>query len=543
MKPATLALATAATAALSSFFLLPSSFCSGAEPPAPRPNIVYFLIDDMGFADCGFNGGTQIKTPNIDALSKKGVILENYYVQPLCSATRCTLMTGRTPNHHGVYGALKPESRYGLPLDERILPQLLKTAGYTSAIVGKWHCGDYKPEYLPMHRGWDHQYGVWYGQLDYFTHKSGGREDWYRDDKPLHENGYTTFLIANEAIRLIKLHAATVGAAAPGNAGVPPADEGRPDPRPDRRQGAPATLAGAAAPTVNRKPKTVNSVDDGGSATVASAAPPLFLYVPFNAVHGPFEDPPEYEKPYAALKPTRRTYAGMLAAADEAIGQIYAALVETGMADNTLIIFSSDNGGVQPGDRADNTPLRDGKGSIYEGGLRSCAFVIWPNHIAPNTRATPPVQLADWYPTLAALTGADISPAVQKKKLDGQNILPLLLEGKAPDRDALLIVGVSNLRYILRQGDWKLLVNPSGPSHAARHVDPDDQDDTEVITTEHLELYNLATDIGEQHDLATTYPDRVKQMFALSRTLIRDAVPPLAATTTPAPKSTKTKKK
>ena len=526
MKSTTLTAAAATTAAaLSSFFLPTSSFsynipfclaAINAPGSVTHPNIVYFLVDDMGFADCAFNHGKDVFTPNIDALSRKGVILENYYVQPLCSATRCTLMTGRMPNRHGVYGALKTESRYGLPLDERILPQLLKTAGYTSAIVGKWHCGEYKPEYRPMHRGWDHQYGLWYGQIDYFTHFRGGREDWYRDDQPLHEKGYSTHLIGQEAIRLIKEHAAATtanGAAAPKVMGASSSLT--------REQDAPATLAGAAAPTVNREPETVNR---GGSA-----AAPLFLYIPFNADHGPFQVPAEYEKPYPNLKPDRRRVAGMLSVVDEVIGKVYKALQDAGMADNTLIIFSSDNGGVAPGVRTDNSPLRDGKGSIYEGGVRSCGFVIWPGHITPGTKVSAPVQLVDWYPTFAALTGADLS--TQKKKLDGQNILPLLTEGKAPDRDALLIVGTSIQRYALRMGDWKLLVNPKGPGKGgAKGGDPDDADDTEVITNDHLELYNLATDIGEKHNLADAEPARLKAMYARAKAMMSDAVPNLATT-------------
>lgn len=470
----TTTLATVATAALATAAV---TTLAAADTPQ-SPNIVYLLVDDMGFADLGFNGSKEFRTPNIDALARSGLIFQNYYVQPLCSATRCTLLTGRMPNRHGIYGALKTESRYGLPPDERILPQLLKTAGYTTAITGKWHCGEYKPEYRPMHRGWDHQYGLWYGQIDYFTHERGGRVDWYRNDKPLQEKGYSTHLIGQEAIRLIKAQ---------------PNDK------------------------------------------------PLFLYVPFNAVHGPFQAPTEYEKPFASLKPTRRTSAAMLAVVDEVVGKIHAALVDTGKAGNTIIIFSSDNGGVSPGVRADNTPLRDGKGSIYEGGVRSAAFAVWPGKIAPGSTAAP-VHLVDWYPTLAALTGADLAP--QKKKLDGQNILPLLLEGKAPDRDALLIVGTGGQRYALRMGDWKLLVNPKGPPAPGRRVDPDDEDDTEVITNTHLELYNLATDISEKHNLAASEPDRVKTMHARLQSMMRDAVPNLAAATTPAPKAkNKSKKK
>jgi arylsulfatase A-like enzyme len=425
---------------------------------ADKPNIVYLLVDDMGFADCGFNGGKDARTPNIDALSARGAVFQNYYVQPLCSAARACLMTGRLPIHHGIYGALKTDSKFGLPLNERLLPQALHTAGYTTAICGKWHLGEFQPAYRPMQRGFDHQYGLWYGQLDYFTHRRGGRVDWYRDDQPCDEKGYTTQLIAQEAIRLLRAQ---------------PKDK------------------------------------------------PLFLYVPFNAVHAPFEVPASYSEPYRNLRPTRATLAGMLAVVDEAVGQIVAALKETGLETNTLIIFSSDNGGVAPGVRTMNTPLRDGKGSIYEGGVRSGAFAVWPGKIAAGKKIAPPVQLADWYPTLLKLTGSD---PTQPLPVDGMDIMPLLTYDQPPDRDALLIVGTSMQRMAIRMGDWKLLLNPNDTQ--ARQVDPDEQDDGGVADgQDRIELYNLANDISETKNLAAAEPERVKIMHARMETLMKNAAP------------------
>ncbi|HEY1121832.1 MAG TPA: arylsulfatase, partial [Haloferula sp.] len=355
-----------------------------------KPNIVYFLVDDMGFADCGFNGGKDIKTPNIDALAAKGSIFESYYVQPLCSTTRSTLLTGRLPVHHGVYGALKPDIKGGLPLEERILPQALKTAGYTTAICGKWHIGESSPEYRPMHRGFDHQYGIWYGQIDYFTHVRAGRVEWYRDDQPLKEEGYSTTLIGNEAARLVKAQ-----------------PEGT----------------------------------------------PLFLYVPFNGVHGPFQAPEKYKEPYKNLPPHRQTMAAMLSVVDESIGHVVAALREKKMEENTIIIFSSDNGGVNPGDYTMNTPLRAGKATTYEGGVRSSAFVVYPGKIAAGKKIATPVHVSDWYPTLVKLTGAD---ATQALPVDGMDIWPLLTKGTPPARDALLLGSHPN-RIAVRMGDWKLI--------------------------------------------------------------------------------------
>ncbi len=415
---------------------------SSASADMQRPNIVYFLVDDMGFSDCGFNGGKEILTPEIDQLAKQGVVFENYYVQPVCSTSRACLMTGRYPIRTGIYGALKNDSQYGLPLNERLLPQALQSAGYTTAICGKWHLGEFESGYVPMQRGFDHQYGLWLGMIDYNTHVSadghGRRMDWFRDDKPCDEEGYATHLIAKEAVRIIQ-----------------------------------------------EQPKNK----------------PLFLYIPFNAVHGPWMVPDKYSKPYKKLPPNRRTVAGMLAVVDEAVGQVVDALKARGMDRNTLIVFSSDNGGARPGDRTSNTPLRDGKGSIYEGGVRSAAFAVFPGKIPAGQKVSPALHLIDWYPTLVTLAGGDLS---QPLPLDGQDIWPLLIEGHPPERDAILLAG-NPQRYAIRMGDWKLM--RMGPRR--------------------LELYNLANDIGETRNLVASEPERTERMLARLEAMMVGAVPPL----------------
>src|SRR5205823_3781658 len=256
-----------------------------ATAAAPRPNIVFLLADDLGSHDVGWRGG-EIKTPHLDKLARSGARLEQFYVQPVCSPTRAALMTGRYPLRHGLQvGVVRPWAQYGLPLEERTLPEALRDAGYETAICGKWHLGHFRPEYLPTRRGFDHQYGHYNGALDYFTPVRDGGFDWHRDDTECRDEGYTTHLLAKEALRLIR---------------------GR------------------------------------------DKAKPLFLYVPFNAVHAPHQVPESYKAPYASLPEPRRTYAGMVAAMDEAIGQIAAALDETGIRKDTLIVFASDNGGPAP---------------------------------------------------------------------------------------------------------------------------------------------------------------------------------------------------
>lgn len=439
---------------LTALLLAPVAGLRGADTPkpAPKPNILYILADDMGYGDPGFMGSKDLHTPNLDKLAHGGTILSSYYVQPVCSPTRSTLMTGRYVAHTGVYSVVRPNAKWGLPLEERTLAQALSAAGYETAITGKWHLGEFQPEYLPTHRGFDHQYGNWFGAIDYFTHKRDGVLDWHRDDAPCADEGYSTFLDAKEACRLIR------------------------DKRPDK---------------------------------------PLFLYLPFNAVHGPHQVPDSYIKPFENLSGVRKTYAGMTAAMDEAVGQVIAALEEKKIRDNTLIIFSSDNGGPSPGKVTDNGPLRAGKGSIYEGGIRVCACVNWPGHIPAGRTVAEPVQGVDWYPTLIKLAGGSLE---QRLPLDGKDIWPVLTEGAKTPHDALLLCGTSPSRTAIRCGDWKLLVGAS--ENGAEEVADD------ATVPKHLELYNLATDLGEKNNLATSNSEKVSELRGRLDAWMKDAVPP-----------------
>ena len=420
---------------------------------APKPNIVYFLIDDLGFADCGFNGGKDIVTPNIDKLAKAGAVFDSFYVQPVCSPTRAALLTGRYATHTGVYTVVRPGAPWGLPLAERTLPQALRDAGYTTAICGKWHLGEFQPNYMPTRRGFDQQYGHMFGALDYFTKMRGTQRDWYRHDKPAADDGYTTHLVAKEARRIIA---------------EKPADK------------------------------------------------PLFLYVPFNGIHGPHQVPESYKEPYKSLPGPRRTIAGMLAAVDEAIGQITAALDEKGLRKDTLIIFSSDNGGPGPGKVTMNTPLRAGKGTIYEGGVRVCAFANWPGKIAADTHINEPMHAVDWYPTLLKLAGA---PAEQKLAPDGLDIWPVLTQGAKSPHDALLLHGTTPGKAAIRMGDWKLLLNAS-----EKDAEEAPANDAKAAGT--VELYNLADDIAESKNLAASQPEKVKELRTRLASFLKDAVQP-----------------
>jgi arylsulfatase A-like enzyme len=369
-----------------------------------RPNIVHIVADDLGWKDVGFNGATDIKTPNLDKLAAEGAKFTQFYVQPMCTPTRAALMTGRYPFRYGLQTAVIPSvSAYGLDTTEWLLPQALKEAGYNTAIIGKWHLGHADKKYWPKQRGFDYQYGPMIGELDYFTHEEHGVLDWYRNNNPVREKGYTTQLLGNDAV------------------------------------------------------KYVNEQD---------SKRPFYLYLTFNAPHTPYQAPKEYIDRYSNIaEPTRRIYAGMVTCLDDEIGRVVAALDKKGLRDNTLILFHSDNGGTRNAMFAgvmadmskvkipcDNGAYRDGKATLYEGGTRVCAFANWPGHIKPNT-VVELIHAVDIYPTFAALAGASTAKC---KPLDGLNVWDTIADGKPSPRHEI-VYNVEPFRGAVRQGDWKLI--------------------------------------------------------------------------------------
>jgi arylsulfatase A-like enzyme len=429
--------------------LIPLALVVSAVLPAPaawaqdakQPNIVFLLIDDLGWKDVGYHGG-EIKTPNIDKMAAAGARLEQFYVMPVCSPTRACLMTGRYPMRYGLQtGVVRPWAQYGLPLEERTLAQALKSAGYRTAITGKWHLGHFDPAYLPTRRGFDHQYGHYNGAIDYYTHQRDGGLDWHRNDRALREEGYSTNLIAQEAVKLIDEHKTTQ---------------------------------------------------------------PLFLYVPFNAPHTPLQAPQEYLDRYKDIKAKqRRTYAAMVTCVDDGIGRILAALEKRGMTGNTLVIFSSDNGGpIAQG--ANNGELRGAKATLYEGGVRVPAWAVWPGKIKPGTVVNEPLHMVDWYPTLLKLAGASLE---QKLPLDGLDAWPTIEQGK-PSPHQEILLNVERDRGAIRRGPWKLLSARKLPGTPAT-----------------VELFNLADDPFEKTNLADKQPERVKELLARLDAYHKAAVP------------------
>ncbi len=439
-------------------FAAPQTTAPLVAEKTPPPNIVFLLADDMGFADVGFNGGKEIKTPNIDRLAASGAVLKHFYAQPVCSPTRAALLTGRYPMRTGLQvSVVRPWAKYGLPLEERTLPQALKEAGYETAIAGKWHLGHFKPEYLPTKRGFDHQYGHFNGAIDYFTHERDGGLDWHRDDKALREEGYSTTLLAQEAVKNIQQR--------------------------DKKK-------------------------------------PLFLYVPFTAVHGPFQVPPRYKKAYPELKGQRLNYAGMMAALDEAVGKIVGEIETQGMRNNTLIVFASDNGGPSPRVVTDNGIFRAGKGTVYEGGVHVAACASLPGKIPAKSQVDQPMHMVDWYSTILKLGGA--SP-VQKLPVDGRDTWQSLTTNRVIP-ETVILLNTTPTGGGIRVGDWKLVVGGVGS-----RVLEDEERTPDVRAGDKLrdvELYDLAADPSETKNVAAENPAKVKELQARYEAFAKQAVPP-----------------
>jgi len=329
------------------------------------------------------------------------------------------------------------------------LAQTLKEIGYTTAICGKWHLGHLSSQYLPTSRGFDHQYGHYNGALDYFTHIRDGGLDWHRNDRPLREEGYTTDLIADESVRLIEQH------------------------------------------------------DVSG---------PLFLYVPFNAVHSPFQAPQHYidKSGYKHIpNKRRRIYAAMVTCMDDAIGRIISALHKRGMKHNTIIIFCSDNGGV--GGVADNGLLRGHKAQLYEGGVRVPAFAVWPGVVKAGAVIKEPLHIVDMYPTLLKLAGASLEQALP---IDGRDAWPTITEGRPSPHEEILH-NVTAATGAIRRGDWKLVYNGNIGANNAGPVDK-----------KVFELFNIADDPYEKNNLAEKYPQKFQELKHRLEQYAKEAVKP-----------------
>jgi arylsulfatase A-like enzyme len=372
-----------------------------ARAAETQPNIVFILADDMGYADLSCYGRPDFKTPNIDGIAARGMkFLQAYANSSVCTATRTALITGRYQYRLpvGLEEPLAGNRNVGLPPEHPTLPSLLKKAGYSTTLVGKWHLG-WLPEYGPLKSGYDHFWGFRGGALDYFTHKSGiassDTDDLWDDDAKIHQAGYLTDLLGDRAVSVINDYAQT------------------------KR--------------------------------------PFFLSLHFNAPHWPWEGPGD-EAESQRIKNlndydggSQETYARMVRQLDLNVGRVLKALQTGGIANNTIVIFTSDNGGER---FADTWPFTGKKLELLEGGLRIPAMARWPGHIPAGSTTEQVAISMDWMPTLLALAGGQPDPAYP---LDGMSLAPALTQRAAPVTRKLFWRFKNKLQRAVRDGDMKWL--------------------------------------------------------------------------------------
>lgn len=406
-----------------------------AQQVPRRPNVVLILTDDMGWADLGSYGAPDIKTPNIDALAREGVRMTSFYANGvLCTPTRAGLISGRYQQRFGLEAALPSLGAdggdRGLRVTGTSLPQLMKSNGYATALVGKWHLG-YKPEFSPNAHGFDYFFGLKAGYHDYYTHRgSDGRPDLWENDRTIDVQGYTTDLITSRVLQFIE----------------------------------------------------------------ANATRPFFIDVAYNAPHWPYQVPDHpsvarensrHLMPHDSATSTRADYVAMVERVDRGVGEIVRALARLGISNNTIVIFTNDNGGEW---LSNNGPLFSRKWTVWEGGIRVPAIVRWPGRI-PAGKVSDQVGITmDLTASILAASGATVPDSA---KLDGIDLFPIL-EGRAAEVERTLFwrtaVGGRTQRAV-RRGNWKLIVDGT-----------------------HTFLYDIRADIGERVDLARQRPDIARSL-------------------------------
>ncbi len=369
-----------------------------ATAAARRPNVVVILADDLGYADVGFNGCKDIPTPHIDSLATHGVRCTSGYVShPFCSPTRAGLMTGRYQQrfgHENNPAWLPEDTKVGLPVNQTTVADVMKSAGYITGAIGKWHLGA-APCFHPNERGFMEYFGFLGGGHMYLPGTKGGVEytvSLLRNKEPLELKEYMTDVLTQEAVAFIGRH----------------------------------------------------------------KAEPFYLYLAYNAVHTPLQAPEKYLSRFAGIADEkRRTYAAMTSAMDDGVGRVLAALRDHGLEHDTLIFFFSDNGGPITVVPCSNAPLRGGKGQVFEGGIREPFVVQWRGRLPEKAVYDEPVISLDVFPTAAALAGAKLPDGL---KLDGVNIVPHLAgEVKTPPHERLFWRMGGGVSWAVREGRYKLL--------------------------------------------------------------------------------------
>lgn len=440
-----------------SFHLLVAGFAlaalAGSAPAAaPSPNLVIVFADDLGYADLACYGAKGLRTPHLDRLARQGLRFTSFCVpQAVCSASRAALLTGCYPNRVGLLGALGPRSKTGISPHERTIADVLRTRGYATAVFGKWHLGD-APVFLPLRHGFDQYFGLPYSNDMWPKHPDNPKA---YPPLPLIQ-GERTVQEMPDQTRLTRWY-------------------------------------------------TEHSV----RFIEQNRARPFFLYVPHNMPHVPLHVSTAFR-----AKSARGLYGDVIMEIDWSVGQILAALRKNQLDDQTLVVFASDNGPwLLYGDHAGSAgPLREGKGTVFEGGVRVPCLMRWPGRIPKGAVCHELACSMDVLPTFAALAGAELP---QDRVIDGENIWPLVSgqRGAKTPHEAFFYYWGKALQAI-RSGPWKLHLPHSYP-----HPEPSGgagKPGKHVSRRIGLALYNLETDLGETTDVAARHPDVVRRLQELA---------------------------
>jgi arylsulfatase len=428
-----------------------------------QPNIVIIFTDDQGYADVGCFGAKGFETPNLDQMAAEGMRFTSFYVsQAVCSASRASLLTGCYSERVGIQGALSAWSNHGLNPDEETIADVLKGRGYTTGIFGKWHLGHHK-EFLPKQQGFDEYLGLPYSNDMWPVGYDGiplssGRKSLY---PPL------PLIDGEEKVDLI------------------------------------STIEDQGTLTTRYTERAVQFIEKNKNR-------PFFLYVPHSMPHVPLGVSDKFKG-----KSEQGMYGDVIMEIDWSVGEILKALKQNELDDNTLVIFASDNGPwLNFGKHAGSAlPLREGKGTMWEGGARVPCIMRWPGQITAGSECNNIAASIDILPTLAAITGA----ALPKKSIDGINILPLIKsEPEANPRDHYFYYYGGELRAV-RQGKWKLYFPHRSRTYVGNEPGMDGLPGPTAFLDVGLELYDLEKDISETQNVIDSHPDIVQQLETLAK--------------------------
>ncbi len=438
------------------------------EAHRDRPNVVIIFTDDQGYGDLGCYGATGFATPNIDRLARQGMRFTDFYVaQAVCSASRAALLTGCYSNRVGILGALAPWYDIGINADETTIAEMLKPRGYVCGIFGKWHLG-HQQQFLPLQNGFDEYFGLPYSNDMWPVGFDGQPVD---PDNP----GEYARLLRYPPLPLIE-----------GNQTI----------------GYIRTLSDQNTLTARYTSHAVDFIERHKDE-------PFFLYVPHSMPHVPLGVSDHFRGLSAQGK-----FGDVIMEIDWSVGRIMDTLDRLGLADNTLVIFASDNGPwLNFGNHAGSAgPLREGKGTMWDGGARVPCIMRWPGHIAPGSECRQLAASIDIFPTIAAITGARLP----EHPIDGQSMLPLLTgELGSHGRDHYFFYYGRELRAV-RQGQWKLVFPHKYRSYVGVTPGRDGWPGKYGEGESGLELYDLSRDIGEKNNVIDQHPDIVAQLSALA---------------------------